>query len=87
MVGQQLRLRLDDIRELALQQLGHLLMVLLAVAPQERLVGRVLDQRVLERVARPRRPAALVEQLGVTSWPSPSCSMVSPTVDRPEIIS
>ena len=70
-VGQQLGLRLDDLRELALQQLGDLPVILLAGAPQQRLVGGVLDQRVLEDVAGPRRPAALIEQLGLDQLAQP----------------
>ena len=38
-------------------------MILLAGALQQRLVGRILDQRMLEQVTRARRAAALVEQL------------------------
>jgi hypothetical protein len=37
--------------------------ILLAGAFQQRLVGRILDQRMLEEIARARRAAALVEQL------------------------
>jgi hypothetical protein len=41
----------------------HLLVILLAGTLQQRLVSRILNQRMLEEVARPRRAAALIEQL------------------------
>ena len=40
-------------------------MVLLARAPEQRLIGRVLDERVLERVGRLRREAPLHHHLGL----------------------
>ena len=59
----QLRLRARQLGKAILQQPCHLLVVLLAGALQQRLISRVLDQRMLEQVARARRAAALVEQL------------------------
>jgi len=64
-VRHQLRAGLDRVGEAAFEQFGDLAVILLAGAPQQRLVGRVLDQRMLEHVARTRRPPALVEQLGL----------------------
>ena len=46
-------------------------MILLAGAPQQRLVGRVLDQRMLEDVPGARRPPALIEQLGLDQLAEP----------------
>jgi hypothetical protein len=54
-LGDQLGLRRDDLRELGLQRLGYALMVLLARAPQQRLIRCSLDQRMLEDVRRLRR--------------------------------
>ena len=62
-MGHQLRLRARHLGKAILQQLCRLLVILLAGALQQRLVSRILDQRMLEQVARPRRAAALVEQL------------------------
>ena len=56
-VGDQLGLGLDDLRKLALQQLGDLSVILLAIALQQRLIGGVLNQGMLEDVpARGGRP-------------------------------
>ena len=65
MVRDQFRSGLDRVGETAFEQFGDLAMVLLAGAPQQRLVRRILDQRVLEDVARPRRAAALVQEFGL----------------------
>ena len=59
----QFRLRARHLGKAILQQLCHPLVILLAGAFQQRLVGRILDQRMLEQIARARRAAALVEQL------------------------
>src|SRR6516165_2912329 len=45
-------LRFGGLGEALGQHLGNALMILLAGAPQQRLVGRVLDERVLEGVER-----------------------------------
>ena len=58
----QLWLRLDDLRELCLHHLGNALMVLLAGAPRQGLIGRVLDQGMFEAVGGARWPAPLIEQ-------------------------
>ena len=55
----------DALGEAFFQHLGDARVELLARALEQRLVRRVLDQRVLEGVGRRRRRAALVEQLGV----------------------
>jgi hypothetical protein len=59
----QLRLRAHHLGKAVFQQLCCLLVILLAGALQQRLVSRILNQRMLEQVARARRAAALVEQL------------------------
>ena len=65
MVRHQLRAGLHRVDEIAFEQFGDLPMILLTCAPKQRLISRVLDQRVLEHVARPRRAASLIEQLGL----------------------
>jgi hypothetical protein len=49
-LGDQLWLRRDDLRELGLQLLGDALMILLAGAPQQRLIRHVLDECMLEHI-------------------------------------
>ena len=49
-VGEQFRLGIDDGREFFAQGLGDATVQDLPAAPQEALVGSVLNQRVLERV-------------------------------------
>ena len=63
MMGHQLGLGLCCVWKLFFQYLGDLLVILLAFALEQRLIGRVLNQRVLEEIRRVRRHAALVEQL------------------------
>ena len=46
-----------------LQDLRNALMVLLARAAQQRLIGSLLDQRMLEEVRRLRRQPLLVQEL------------------------
>ena len=70
-VRDQLRAGLDRIGEVALEQFGDLAVILQARAPEQRLVGGVLDQRMLEDVARTRRPAALIEQFGLDQAAEP----------------
>ena len=65
MVGDQLWLTFDHVRETRLQQTGDLLMVPLPGSAQQRLVRGVLNQRMLERVPRACATTSLVEQLGV----------------------
>src|ERR1700730_14126503 len=62
-MGHQLRLRARYLGKAILEQLCHLLVILLPGALQQRLVSRILDQRMLEQIARARRATALVEQL------------------------
>jgi hypothetical protein len=52
---QQLGLRLDHLGKLHLQHLRNALVILLPGAPQQRLVGRFLDQGVLEEIRCLRR--------------------------------
>jgi hypothetical protein len=54
-LGHQLRLGLADLGKAGLHYLGNALMVLLAGAAQQGLIGGLLDQRVLEAVCRLRR--------------------------------
>ena len=63
MVRQQLGLGLADLGELRLQHLGNALVVLLAGTLQQRLIGRVLDQGVLETVRRLRWQPLLIQEL------------------------
>ena len=62
--GNDLGLCLGDVRELRFERLADPLMKLLALLFDERVVGRVLDQGVLERVLRARQAAPLAEQVG-----------------------
>ena len=69
MVRDYLGMCLDRLRETGFQQFCGLQMVLLAGPSQQRAVGGILDQRVLEDIIRPGRAAALVEQFGVDQLP------------------
>ena len=60
---QQLRLRLADLGKARLHHLGNMLMVPLAGTAQQRLIGRVLDQRVLEEIRRLRWQPLLIQEL------------------------
>src|SRR5262249_42952149 len=62
-LGDQLRLGPDSLRELGLQHLGDALMVLLAGAPQQRLIGRILNERMLKGIRRLWWYTALVRNL------------------------
>ena len=55
MMRQQLRLDLGNLGKLRLQHLGNTLMVLLARTLQERLIGGILDEGMLEDVPAARR--------------------------------
>ena len=63
-MGKQLRPRLRDVGEALLEHPRDTSMQLLALGLEERLVRRVLDQRVLERVDGLGRRAAAEDQLG-----------------------
>jgi hypothetical protein len=63
MMRQQFGLGLAAFGEARLQYLGNVLMVLLAGAPQQGLIGRVLDQGMLEEVRRLRWQTLLVQEL------------------------
>ena len=63
MVGQQLGLRRDRVGEPGFQHLRNLLVVLPPRAVEQRLIRRILDQRVLEEVGGLWRQSTLVEQL------------------------
>ena len=64
-MGQQFRLRLDGSGNWASKHLRNLLVILLPGALEQRLIGGILDQRVLEAIRRLRREAPLVEQFRV----------------------
>ena len=64
MVGQQFGPCFDDLWESGFQCIGDALVVLLARALEQRLVGGLLDQCVLEAVRRLWRAALLVQELG-----------------------
>ena len=63
MVRQELRLGLGRLREVSFKHLRDASMQLLAPGLEQRLVGRVLDEGVLEAVARLGRRAAAEDQL------------------------
>jgi len=65
MLRQQLGLRGGALWKLRLQHLRNPLMVLLAGAPQQGLIRRLLDEGVLERVRGLRGHAALYDQFGL----------------------
>src|SRR5262249_61675951 len=62
-VGQELGLRLAALRKTRLQHLGNALMVLLARAPEQGLIGDVLDQGVSKAVRRLWRQSLLIQEL------------------------
>ena len=63
-MGENLGLRPRQLGKSRLDHPGNPLVDLLALALEHRLVGGVLDQRVLEQVARPGRAALLEQDLG-----------------------
>ena len=63
-MGQGLRLALASVRKPLFERFGDARMQLLSPAFEERLVGGVLDQRVLETVGRLGRRAVAEHQLG-----------------------
>ena len=67
---QHFGLRLGGLREALGQHLGNALVVLLPGAPQQRLVGRVLNQGVLEGVGRLGREPRCTTTSAVTSCTS-----------------
>ena len=64
MMGEQLGLRVRDLRKAHLQNRCNPRVQLLALELEERLVGGVLDQRMLERINGLGRRAAAKDQLG-----------------------
>jgi hypothetical protein len=54
-MGEQLGLGLTDLGNVCLRHLGNVLIILLPGTPQQRLIGGVRDQRMLEAVRRVRR--------------------------------
>ena len=65
MVGEQFGLDLGRLRKSLGKHLSDPLMELLASALQQRMVGRLLDQRMLEGVDRVRRGAAPVHEFRI----------------------
>jgi hypothetical protein len=65
MMRQEFRLGLRRLWKLCLQHLRNPLVVLLPGALQERLIGSILNESVLEEVRSLRRHATAVEQLSV----------------------
>src|SRR6266566_5085101 len=63
MLRQQFWLRLGGLGEALGQHLSNALVVLLPGALEQRLVGRILDERVLERVGRLRWESPLRDDL------------------------
>ena len=68
-VRQQLGLRLGEVGKALGHHLRRALVVLLPGAPQQRLIGRILHQGMLERIGGLRRHAPLVEHLGLHQLP------------------
>ena len=64
-VAQQLRLRLDGLRELSFQHLADPPVELLPLALDQRVIQRVLEQGVLEDVGATRRPTLRVQDVGL----------------------
>ena len=64
-MGQQLGLGLGEIGKLRFQHLGNALMVLLPRAPEQRLIGCLLDQGMFEHICGLWWHTALVEQFGL----------------------
>ena len=61
-MGEQRRLGFGDRRKLCLQYLGNALMVLLPRALEQRLIGRVLNEGMLEALRGLGEHALLIEQ-------------------------
>jgi hypothetical protein len=64
-LGEQLRLSFRDLGKVFGQHLGNALVVLLARTFQERLIGCILDEGMLENVPTAWRQTALVDKLSV----------------------
>ncbi len=60
---QQLRMGFDRLRESRFQELSHLQVVLLPGALEQRLICRILNERMFEDVTRAWRATALIQQL------------------------
>ena len=64
-MSQQFGLSLADVGEVGLQHLGNMLMVLLAGAAEQRLIGGILHQGMLKEVGRLGWPPSLIEQFSL----------------------
>jgi hypothetical protein len=69
MIRQQFGLRLDQLGKPCLQHLSNAPVVLLPRALEQRLIGRLLDEGMLEQIGSLRQRAALVEHLGLHQLP------------------
>ena len=74
-VCEQFWLPLGKVGEVAFQHLGDARVQLLAAGAQQRAVGGVLHQRVLEQVRRLRRHAATEQQPGIGQQPEPGAQL------------
>ena len=64
-MGQQLGLILGDLAELALEDFGDARVKLAFRLAQQEVIGRVLDERVLEAIIRLRRGALDIKDVGL----------------------
>jgi hypothetical protein len=62
-LGKEFRLHVAGLRESCLQHVGNPLMILLPRIPQQRLIGHVLDEGMLEGVGGLWRQSLLVQEL------------------------
>ena len=83
MMGQQSGWVSTRSGKLRLQHLGNALMVLLPRAPQQRLIGRVLDQGMLEAVGRLRRQPRWYSNSASTNWCNPRARCPRPMATPP----
>jgi hypothetical protein len=63
-VGEQFRLGRDHLGKLRFEHLGNALVDLSPRALEQRRIGGILDQRMLEHVPGSRWPSSLIEELG-----------------------
>ena len=75
-MGQQFGLGLRDLGKLRLQHLCNALMILLSRTLQQRLIGRVLNEGMLEAIRGLRRHPLLVEEFSLHQ-------LVQPMLQRP----
>ena len=84
-MGQQFGLGLRRFRKSLRQDLCNPLMILPSGVPQQRLIGCLLNQGMLEHRCRLRRHAALVQEFGIYELPQRVLQRpFVPRCDRPE---